>query len=103
MLEHLTSETFSPLTEHVFRAVPGTGQPTDLVLSACEETRSGSPNGQEGAVRRVPLSLLFHDPDGGYFEQQTCTLHHPDLGEFPLFLVPLGPDEAGMRYEAVIS
>jgi hypothetical protein len=35
--------------------------------------------------------------------QQTFRLSHPELGEFDLFLVPLGPGPEGMRYEAVIS
>jgi hypothetical protein len=30
-------------------------------------------------------------------------VRHPDLGELSLFLVPLGPDERGARYEAVIG
>ncbi len=35
--------------------------------------------------------------------QQTCAFSHPQLGAFDLFIVPLGPDDEGMRYEAVIS
>jgi hypothetical protein len=35
--------------------------------------------------------------------QQVCVLSHDELGRFELFLVPLGPDQGGMRFEAVIS
>ena len=103
MLENFTSDTFAPLTGQVFRAVPASGEPFELVCSACEETRYGPPEQWSGNGRRVPFSLLFHARDGRYVPQQTFMLHHPDLGEFPLFLVPLGPDGDGMRYEAVIS
>jgi hypothetical protein len=30
-------------------------------------------------------------------------VEHTTLGRFDLFLVPLGPDDAGARYEAVFS
>jgi hypothetical protein len=30
-------------------------------------------------------------------------LGHAELGDDDLFLVPLGPDERGMRYQAVIA
>ncbi|MFN7117495.1 MAG: DUF6916 family protein [Saprospiraceae bacterium] len=28
---------------------------------------------------------------------------HPNIGELYIFLVPLGPDAEGMRYEAVFT
>jgi hypothetical protein len=51
----------------------------------------------------VPVALLFHGEPSAPVRQQICTLSHHDLGSFELFLVPLGPDERGMRLEAVIS
>jgi len=38
-----------------------------------------------------------------YYPQSTFMVLHPVKGELPLFLVPLGPDEAGMRYEAIFT
>lgn len=102
MLERLTTATFAPLVGQVFRAVPAQGDPLDLVLSSCEEAGFAVPAGL-GAVDRTPFSLLFHAADGRHAPQQIFTVQHPELGELPLFLVPLGPDERGMRYEAVIS
>jgi hypothetical protein len=54
-------------------------------------------------VGRVPFALLFHGDPPAPVRQQICTLGHHELGRFELFLVPLGPDERGMRFEAVIS
>lgn len=56
-----------------------------------------------GDVERGPFSLLFRCPQEFYFEQQMVELEHPDLGSLHLFLVPLGPDDEGQRYEAVFS
>lgn len=36
-----------------------------------------------------------------YYPQATFLILHPEKGELPIFLVPLGPDGQGMRYEAV--
>lgn len=103
MLERATSETFTPLIGDRFRVTPGSGDPVDLVLDECTDTRYGSPDERGGAGGRTPFSLLFHAPDGRLFEQQTCTVEHATLGEFPLFLVPIGPGGGGMRYEAVFA
>jgi hypothetical protein len=48
-------------------------------------------------------SRWCHAPRDRLVPQQTWSLRHPALGELALFLVPLGPDDDGMRYEAVIS
>jgi hypothetical protein len=83
--------------------MPREGEPFEAVLSSCEETPYGSPEEWQRTQNRVPFSLLFLvDPDPGA-PQQIFSMRHPDLGTFDLFLVPLGPDERGMRYEAVIS
>lgn len=103
MLDRFTSETFTPLVGEVFSVGAADGEPFEVVLSSCEETPYGSREGWEATVRRVPFSLVFHAADGRLVEQQTCTVSHADLGAFPLFLVPLGPDDGGMRYQAVVS
>jgi len=74
------------------RSSPPGGGPLELVLSDCEADR------YEGS-----FSLLFHAPDGRLEPQQTFRARHAELGEFDLFLVPLGPDGRGMRYEAVFT
>lgn len=88
-------ECWQPLVGERFTLeAPGTpGFP--VVLSACEAgiARAG----------RTPFSLLFHAPAGEAVEQQICSLRHAERGNIDLFVVPLGPDREGMRYEAVIS
>ncbi len=63
--------------------------------------KEGMPIGKD---IRTPFSIVLRtEQKNEYFEQGTYTIKHPDKGEIPLFLVPLGPDEIGMKYEAVFS
>jgi len=86
-----------------FEVTPQEGEPFEAILSSCLETTYGSPGERRDSARRVPFSLVFVGPAERAVQQQTCQFLHPQLGAFPLFVVPLGPGEEGMRYEAVIS
>ena len=103
-MAELASATFAPHVGDAFELQPPEGPPFEVVLTSCEETPYGSAEEWSDAIERVPFSLLFHaagaeqsGPQGIY------SVRHPDVGELELFIVPLGPDEQGMRYEAVIS
>jgi hypothetical protein len=103
MIETATSATFKPHVGDEFEVTPQEGLPFVAVLSSCEETPYGSADEWQRDTQRVPFSLIFHvDSDPGA-PQQICAVRHRELGEFELFLVPIGPDERGMRYEAVFS
>jgi hypothetical protein len=98
MAVELVTETFAGRVGESFTIAPLGGEPIDVVLSECQEKpESGPPDG------RVPLSLVFHAEGTGYYKQQIFTIVHGELGEFALFLVPLGPSEHGMAYQAVIG
>ena len=100
MLESATSETFAPHVGSTFEATTQPGDTVKLVLTSCDPSPWGA---AEGAAR-APFSLFFHDADGSrYAPQQTFSMRHEELGQFELFMVPLGPDEQGMRYQAVFS
>lgn len=103
MLETFTSQTFHGLIGQRFEVVPTHGHPFILTLSDCQEASHPVPEEDAAAGLRQPFSLLFHARPEVLVAQQICRLLHSQLGEFPLFLVPLGPDERGMRYEAVFS
>lgn len=54
--------------------------------------------------KRSPFSLVFRSPgEQRHAPQQIYTVRHPELGPLEIFLVPIGPDEQGMRYEAVFT
>jgi hypothetical protein len=46
---------------------------------------------------------MFRGPTGPILPQRIYRLRHPVMGELDLFLVPIGPDGEGMRYEAVFT
>ena len=54
-------------------------------------------------VRKIPFSLLFRASGASDLPQSTYRLEHAALGELDLFLVPIGPDAVGMRFEAIFS
>jgi hypothetical protein len=52
---------------------------------------------------RQPFTLLFHGPLEPVLPQAVYHLDHEAVGAVDLFLVPLGPDQEAMRYEAVFA
>ncbi len=96
----MTLELFSPLVGETFEVVTADGrvEPIDLV-AATEGSQLGGP-GPDGQQRRQ-FSLLFVATVA--LDQATHALTHPALGPLELFLVPLGPDARGLRYEAAFA
>ena len=57
----------------------------------------------DGVKESRQFSLVWRGPAEAVIEQGTYKVSHPELGEADLFLVPIGPDKEGMRYEAVFT
>jgi hypothetical protein len=67
-------------------------------LIECFESKSYSP------LTRKPFSLVFRtNQKTEYYPQGMMVLFHPEKGEIPLFFVPVGFDEVGMKYETVFA
>jgi|SRR5277367_2508739 len=49
------------------------------------------------------FSLIFTGAASPWLQQGLHTLIHQEIAQCELFLVPLGPDAAGMHYQAVFS
>lgn len=90
-----TVATFSPRVGEEFRLHRDEGEaiPTRLV----EATAAGP------GVHRDQFSLVFRGPPDMVLPQQIYRIDHDEMGSFELFLVPIGPDSEGMRYEAVFT
>ena len=56
-----------------------------------------------GVAGRNQFSLVFHEAGSTYVPQRIYAIKHPTLGWLDIFLVPIGPDQAGMRYQAVFT
>jgi hypothetical protein len=73
---------------------------TELIEATESSALGGS--GPAGQTRKQ-FSLVFRGPAAPVLPQGTYRLSHAELGELDLFLVPIGPDAEGMRYEAVFA
>lgn len=71
------------------------------LVEASESDAPGGP-GPHGQVRNQ-FSLVFVGPADTVLPQSTYVLSHPRFGDIELFLVPLGPDQERMRYEAAFA
>jgi hypothetical protein len=94
-----TVDRFLPRVGEVFHARAEGGEPVALLLSEIERLVADRPERRE----RVPFSLLFHAPRGVALEQRIHWLEGPGIEPFECFLVPIGPDAHGMRFEAIFA
>jgi hypothetical protein len=99
MSDLLTLENFLPYLNQTFTIRLEGVTPIDLELvSASPLQATGLP------AERPPFTLLFLGPvSRQYLVQHIYRLEHPEWGAHDLFLVPLGPQDGRMRYEAIFS
>lgn len=93
-LASFTYDTFSGRVGETF-AVPDAE--IELTLALVEAAHG------VGAREGGSFSLFFHGPAERLLLQQTQRIVHPELGEFGLFLVPVGRTADGFEYEAVFN
>ena len=98
MLESLDVTSFAGRIGEPFHIVMDDA--TMLTTRLMEVTPAVTPARAHG---RTPFSLVFRSPPGAPLPQRIYRIHHDELGALDLFLVPIGPDADGMRYEAVFS
>ena len=73
----------------------------DVELLEVDEVGVGS--GAPPQTARAPFSIVFLGPRDPILPQRIYRLEHDELGTLDLFLVPIGRDDAGVRYEAVFT
>ncbi|WP_295435340.1 hypothetical protein [uncultured Thiodictyon sp.] len=101
-LRSLNHTEFARCLNQTFTLDPGVpGEVRALPLVLIEVTEHGS--GAAGPHRRQPFCVLFRGPALPVLPQRTYVMNHDSLGRLEIFLVPLGPDGQGMRYEAVFT
>ncbi len=101
MLDTFTIDTFAGREGDTFTIREGDATlPTTLTTATATATATGEPVGD---VRRVPFSLVFLGPPGVVLPQRIYRMEHDGIGAFDVFLVTIGPDGTGMRYEAVFG
>ena len=95
MLDKLTKRAFSGHLHTNFHVRLQGRPPLVLELFQVAEGRS-TPTLEQ-------FSLFFRGPQDPILSQGVFQLEHDTMGTFPLFLVPIGPDQEGMRYEAAFN
>lgn len=93
-----TLDRFQPLVGDVFTLTDGTGK-LQVTLVEASSLREVQGAGQ----RSRQFSLVWRGPPQARLAQRIYTVSHPQLGTMELFLVTIGPDDEGMRYEAVFT
>jgi hypothetical protein len=105
-LDILTADDFRAVQGDTFRLKAGSDKSGAAVYLDVElKEVTGFSGGRPGALR-TSFSVLFHGPLSPVMPQAIYRLEHEGLGALELFIVPLGPDQAGgtaMRYEAVFG
>jgi len=101
MLDTFTLDTFRRHIGDDFQITAR--QDGNLSLRLASAVGWGENRGADADGRRTPFTLLFHGPTENYLRQGTYLIRHGAIGEFPLFLVPLGPRDGQMRYEAIFT
>lgn len=102
MLGEVTVSVFGEHIGTAFRVHPESGGTLNIELIEATSLTSRTV-ATRAPARREPFSLLFRGPAEPALPQRIYSFEHDTLGRFELFLVPIGPDEKGMRYEAVFN
>jgi hypothetical protein len=96
MLDSVTAETFQPHVGEEFN-VSADDKRFTFRLGSVELLANVN------SRPRVPFTLVFYGPADNVLPQMIYRLEHESLGPMEVFLVPIGPDAVGMRYEAVFT
>jgi pimeloyl-ACP methyl ester carboxylesterase len=100
-LETFTLETFSGHLGETFRIYPNGSEPLEVELISATGLGEGPERGSSG--HRQPFSIVFRGPPDVLLPQRIYKIEHDQIGAFDLFIVPIGPDEKGLRYEAIFT
>ena len=102
MPESPTPATFTPHVGTVFE-ITFTDGILELTLASVASFGTRAPRPDVPDLRTEPFSLLFLGPLHPVLPQRTWGLAHSSLGALEIFLVPIGPKDGRMRYEAVFN
>ena len=95
----ITKQTFENIDNKIFEVSFNPEQ-----MTTCELIEINSINSQTlEQGQKEAFSLIFQTSGDTIFEQDTYMVKNSEFDETPLFLVPIGADEKGVRYEAVFT
>lgn len=95
MPEHFTIDMFSGDAGRKLLMHCGNGQSAELELVSVTDLGS--------SPRQIQFSVVFLGPLTAPIQQGVYRVEHDKLGDLDLFLVPIGRDKDGVRYEAIFN
>ena len=102
MLDKLTSADFSPYLNQKFRLSGDLSEPLEVELIEVSDlsTKQSTSNYE---AKRQPFSIVLVGPEEPVLPQGIYKVEHDNFEPLDLFLVPIGPNQKGMCYEAVFA
>jgi hypothetical protein len=97
VLQNLAYDVFAKLVNQKFSLIHDSGR-LDVELIECKTL-----NAQVRDGHREPFSLIFRGPAQPLLPQRIYSFDFGELGRSDIFIVPIGRDAIGMRYEAVFN
>jgi len=97
MVDLLSLASFAPHAGETFRV---RYDPEHALEMELVEVR---PLGGAGMNRREPFALTFKGPATPILPQRIYRLEHGAVGDHDLFIVPIGPGQGGLLYEAIFT
>jgi hypothetical protein len=102
VLEDATVVTFAPHVGEPFSVAFDDRAVTLELVEASPASDRLAENARRAGLRE-PFSLQFRGPGDPFLRQRIYRLEHDALGALDIFLVPIGADGDGFRYEAVFG
>ena len=97
MAELPTRDAFAQCLGQPFRVHVGSTDSVEMELIEVTALRPGSAGGDR------PFSLVFRGRRSPVLPQQMYPMENDRLGWHEIFIVPIGADPEGIRYEAVFN
>lgn len=95
-------ERFEPYLNDTFEIL--TGETESIQASLIKACPIGTPDHRDSRfVGTTLFSLIFRVPGNVKLNEQTFTIKHEALGALPLFLVSIGSDAEGDKYETIFT
>ena len=101
MADLLSLDHFRPLVGRVFRLPEVEG--VELRLSIAAPLPIRKPTSPTAGLSRAPFELIFLGPKAPILRQQIHRLDAEGLEPLEIFIVPIGPIEDTMGYQAIFN
>jgi len=106
MQDILTAPVFSQHLDQIFTIHIDGMDPVELTLTEVEITKLSTLDARYGLSPeewRTPFSLMFRGPYDPLLPQRLYDFSHPEMGDFQIFIVPLGRGKTGTTYQSVFT